>query len=184
MVSYDRSRCMNRPMPDMAFYIMSSLMRCRDMIRPRDRILEEVKIAPGNQVLDFGCGHGSYTFIAAESVGDEGKVYAQDVVRLALDMIEKKASKLNLDNITTICSGCSTEIPDESIDAILFYDVFHLLGNPEAVLEELQRVLRPDGVMSFSDHHMNGRDILSGVTEGGMFSPSEKGKHTYIFRKR
>ncbi len=174
---------MNRPMPNAAFYIMSSLMRCRDLIRPRNSILEEVNIRPGNHVLDFGCGHGSYTFIASESVGDEGKVYAQDVVRLALDMIEKKALKLKLDNISTICSDSSTGIPNESIDVILCYDVFHLLGDPGAVLEELRRVLRPDGVMSFSDHHMSGRDILSGVTEGGMFSPSEKRKYTYLFRK-
>ena len=142
-----------------------------------------MNIEPGNHVLDFGCGHGSYTFIASESVGDEGKIYAQDVVRLALDMIEKKASKLRLDNISTICSDCATGIPDEYIDIILLYDVFHLLGNPEAVLEELHRILRPDGVISFSDHHMSGRDILSGVTEDSMFSPSQKGKYTYIFRK-
>lgn len=174
---------MNRPMPNIAFYIMSSLMRCRDMIRPRNRILEELNIAPGNHVLDFGCGHGSYTFIAAESVGDEGKVYAQDAVRLAVDMIEKKASKLKLDNITAICSDCSTGIPDESIDVVILYDVFHLLGDSGAVLKELQRVLRPDGILSFSDHHMNGRDIISGVTEDNMFSPSEKVKYTYIFRK-
>ncbi len=174
---------MKRPMPNAAFYIMSSLMKCRDLLRPRNRILEEVNIGQGNHVLDFGCGHGSYTFIASESVGGEGKVYAQDMVRLALDMIEKKASKLNLDNISTICSDCSTGIPDESIDVILFYDVFHLLGDPGAVLKELQRVLRPDGIMSFSDHHMSGSDILSGVTEGGMFSPSQKEKHTFVFRK-
>ncbi len=175
---------MNRPMPNTAFYIMSSLMRCRDLLRPRNRILEEVNIEQGNHILDFGCGHGSYTFIASESVGDEGKVYAQDVVRLALDMIEKKASKLKLDNISTICSDCSTGIPDESIDVVLLYDVFHLLGDPGAVLEELRRVLRPDGIMSFSDHHMSGRNILSCVTEDSLFSPSEKGKYTYIFRKR
>lgn len=174
---------MKRPMPNAAFYIMSSLMRCRDLVRPRNRILEEVNISPGNHVLDFGCGHGSYTFIASESVGDGGKVYAQDVVRLALDMIEKKALKLKLDSISTICSYCTTEIPDESIDVVLFYDVFHLLGDPGAVLKELHRVLRLDGVMSFSDHHMSGRNILSGVTEDGMFSPSQKGKYTYIFRK-
>jgi len=162
---------------------MSFFLRCRDLIRPRYRILDEVDIRPGNHVLDFGCGHGSYTFSVSESVGDEGKVYAQEILQLALDMIAKKASKLKLENISTICSDCSTGLPDESIDVVLLYDVFHLLGDPCAVLKELWRVLSPDGVMSFSDHHMSDQKIISGVIQSSMFVLSERGKYTYSFRK-
>jgi ubiquinone/menaquinone biosynthesis C-methylase UbiE len=170
-------------MPKIVFYIMSLFLRCRDLIRPRYRILDEVDIKPGNHVLDFGCGHGSYTFIVSESVGDEGIIYAQEILQLPLDIIVKEASKLKLENITTICSDCSTGLPDESIDVVLLYDVFHLLRYPGAVLEELHRVLSPDGVLSFSDHHMSDMKIRSGVTQNNIFKLSERGKYTYGFRK-
>lgn len=170
-------------MPNAAFYIMSFFLRCRDLVRPRERILEEVDIRPGNHVLDFGCAHGSYTFLVSESVGPGGKVYAQDILQLALDAVRKKASRLKLNNITAVCSDCSTGISDETIDVVLFYDVFHLLGNPEAILKEIRRILKPDGIVSFSDHHMSEEKIISGMIQGDMFWISEKGKHTYSFKK-
>jgi hypothetical protein len=49
------------------------------------------------------------------------------------------------------------------------------------VLTELRRVLKPAGLLSFSDHHMKEGEILSGITETGLFRLSEKGKKTYGF---
>lgn len=170
-------------MPNAAFHIMSFFLRCRDLVRPRSRILEEVDIRPGNHVLDFGCAHGSYTFPVSESVGIDGKVYAQDIIQFALDIVRKKASRLKLYNITTVCSDCSTGIPDETVDIVLLYDVFHLLGDSEAVLKEIRRVLKTDGIVSFSDHHMSEEKIISGMTQGDIFWISEKGKYTFSFRK-
>jgi len=52
------------------------------------------------------------------------------------------------------------------------------------VLEELRRVLKPDGILSFSDHHMKENEIVSKVTSRGLFRLSRKGKRTYSFSKR
>lgn len=59
-----------------------------------------------------------------------------------------------LANVETIHSDCKTGLPDNSVDAVLLYDTFHDLSDPDGVLEELHRVLKPDGILSFSDHHM------------------------------
>ncbi|MEA1907980.1 MAG: methyltransferase domain-containing protein, partial [Euryarchaeota archaeon] len=63
----------------------------------------------------------------------------------------------------------------------LLYDVFHKLSDPDSVLEELHRVLMPDGILSFSDHHLKEDELVSGVTGGELFELLEKGKKTYSF---
>ena len=56
-----------------------------------------------------------------------------------------------------------------------------MLSEPDAILAELHRVLKLDGTLSFSDHHMGEDEILSRVTVGGLFRLSKKGKKTYSF---
>ncbi|KYH37203.1 MAG: methylase involved in ubiquinone/menaquinone biosynthesis, partial [Candidatus Bathyarchaeota archaeon B24] len=59
--------------------------------RNAQEFLAEVGVGAGKVVLDFGCGSGTYTIPAARLVGDEGKVYALDVRKKALDEVEAKA---------------------------------------------------------------------------------------------
>jgi ubiquinone/menaquinone biosynthesis C-methylase UbiE len=72
-------------------------------------------------------------------------------------------------------------LPDNSVDAVILYDTFHNFGDPNGVLEELYRVLKPKGILSFSDHHMKENEIESKVTNGGLFRLLRKGKKTYSF---
>jgi len=69
------------------------------------------------------------------------------------------------------------------VDVVLLYDTFHDLSHPSGVLEELHRVLKPNGFLSFSDHHMKENEIVSKVTNKGLFRLSRKGKGTYSFSK-
>nr|MDO8089972.1 class I SAM-dependent methyltransferase [Candidatus Sigynarchaeota archaeon] len=110
-------------------------------------------------------------------------VYALDINPLAVRRVQSIASKRKLTNVETICSDCRTGLPDNSVDVVLLYDTFHLLNNPNEVLEELHRVLKPEGILSFSDHHMKESEILSRVTNRGLFRLWKKGKKTYSFLK-
>lgn len=83
----------------------------------------------------------------------------------------------------TIRSDCKTGLPDNSIDVVLLYDTFHALSDHDGVLEELHRVLKHDGILSFSDHHMKENEIISKITNRGLFKLSGKSKNTYNFLK-
>ena len=175
---------MDKPMPNLMFKGMSFIMKFRDLFRPREKIFNEVDIKPNFNILDFGCGPGSYCIIVSKCVGELGKVYALDIHPLAVKKVQDAASKMGLTNIETICSDCATHLPDESIDVILLYDIFHMLSSSNRVLEELHRVLKQNGTLSFSDHHMKENDIISKMTKNGLFCLSSKGKYTYSFMKK
>ena len=46
--------------------------------REGEAFLEDIGIKKGDVVLDFGCGAGYYTILAAKVVSKEGKVYTMD----------------------------------------------------------------------------------------------------------
>ncbi|MBW2060924.1 MAG: class I SAM-dependent methyltransferase [Deltaproteobacteria bacterium] len=155
----------------------------RDLFLPPKNILAETGISPGMLILDYGCGPGSYSITAAEMVGEAGKVYALDIHPLAIQSVKNTASKKGLKNIEFIHSDCDTDLPGESIDIALLYDTYHNLTNPNQVLEELHRILKPDGILSFRDHHLPEDEIDLRVTEQDFFRPSKKGRKTYSYVK-
>lgn len=175
---------MDKPMSDFDFEFMSVGYRIRDFFLPRRSILKDVGIKPGFHVLDYGCGPGSYIVPLVQLVGESGRVYALDIHPLAIRKVQKMVLGKQLTNVEVIPSDCQTGLPDNTLDAVLLYDAFHHLSEPEAVLRELHRVLKPDGVLSFSDHHMGGNQIVSAVTDSGLFRLSRKCRRTYSFLKK
>ena len=171
-------------MSDFDFKFMALGYKFRDLRLPRKNILKELGIEPGFHVLDYGCGPGSYIVPLAELVGESGKVYALDIHSLAIQKVKDIASKKQMANVETILSDCQTGLPDNSLDVVLLYDIFHHLSDRDKVLKELHRVLKLDGILSFSDHHMKENEIVSAVTNSGLFSLSRKGQGTYSFIKK
>ncbi len=174
---------MDKPLHDFHFKLMSLAFNFRNLFSPPENVLREVGIKSGFQVLDYGCGPGSYIVAASELASKSGKVYALDIHPLAIERVRSIVSKKQLPNVETICSDRETELSANSMDVVLLYDIFHMLGDPDRILEELHRVLKPDGILSFSDHHMKEDEIVSRVTDRGLFVLSKKGKKTYSFLK-
>jgi len=175
---------MDKPMSNFDFQFMSVGYKFRDFFLPRKNTLEEVGIETGFHVLDYGCGPGSYIIPLAELVGESGKIYALDIHPLAIQKVQGIVSKKQLLNVETILSDYQTGLPDNNLDVVLLYDIFHHLSDPNAVLKELHRVLKPDGTLSFSDHHMKEKEIVAEVTNSGLFRLSRKGQRTYAFLKK
>jgi ubiquinone/menaquinone biosynthesis C-methylase UbiE len=174
---------MNTLKSNLDFGLMAIIFKFRDLFLPRINILKEVGIKPGFQVLDYGCGPGGYVVSLSESVGKTGKIFALDINPDAIKMIQNLILKRQISNVEAIYSNCRTELPDNSIDVTILYDVFHEISEPDEVLRELHRVLKPAGTLSFRDHRMTEDEILSGVTGTGLFRLSKKGKRTYSFVK-
>ena len=175
---------MPQRMSDSHFHCMTVMFKVRDLIVPRRKILDEADLRPGQTVLDFACGPGAYVPDTAQRVGPEGKVYALDIHPLAIEAVRRIASRESLPQVSAILSdgGGKINLPDSSVDVVIFYDAFHDFEEPKTVLAELARVLKKDGTLSFSDHHLKDGEIRAGVTEGGWFEFARRGRRTYTFR--
>ena len=164
------------------FLLMAWEFKLRDWLRPLPKILEEAGIKPGMSVLDFGCGPGSFTVEAAKLVGSEGARYALDINPFALKYAGKQIAKTDLPNIKII-DDIST-IVQGSLDMVLLYDVLHDINEPQEILNNISSLLKPNGVLSVSDHHLGEAKIMSLMTEGGMYYFLDKKKKYFRFARQ
>jgi len=167
---------------NMDFKGMAFFFKIRDIFKSPMKKVEVSKVKMGDIVLDYGCGPGSYTFAAAEVVGKKGKIYAADIHPLAIEKVKKKARKKNIENIKTIQTNCDTKLPEDSIDVIICFDVLHDIDNKDNLLKEFHRVLKPNGYLSFDDHHYNNKEIIDIFSKNGLFQLDEQQDKIYNFK--
>ncbi len=139
------------------------------------KILTVTGIKAGDTVVDFGCGNGHYTFAAAHIVGNNGKVIAVDQSHIAIKQISDRCKQENIKNIAPMLTdgGIHLDIPDESVDAVLLYDILHHFQGEArtALLEEVRRILKPEAILSLHPTHEteHGKTIDELVVELVMF---------------
>ncbi|MFX0042640.1 MAG: class I SAM-dependent methyltransferase [Candidatus Hodarchaeota archaeon] len=165
------------------FRFMSFFFKIRDFFKSPMKKIDKTGVKSGDFILDYGCGPGSYTFVAAEKVGSNGKIFATDIHPLAIKKVNKKALKKGLKNIVVIETDCKTGLDNDSIDIIMCFDVLHDIKDKECILKEFHRVLKPDSRLSFDDHHMSENEIIGIITAQGLFQLVEKKKNFYNFSK-
>ena len=120
--------------------------------------LKNIGIKEGQVILDYGCNVGHYTIPTAELVGNEGKIYAVDKDIESLNELMQTAKTKGLKNIVPIhdqSEELRIDLKNESIDAVLLYDVLHYMNIAERkkIYNECHRVLKADALLSVYPKH-------------------------------
>ncbi len=132
-----------------------------------------VGVGDGSSVLDFGCGAGSYVLPAARLVGS-GRVYALDRKADVLETVKERCKDSGLFNVEVILSeNLHTGLPTSSVDTILLFDVIHAVDDIRRLLREMDRVLKPGGMVSVHPMHIGNGEVVRHMNRSGLRLVSE-----------
>ena len=108
-----------------------------------------MQLLPGHTVLDFGSGTG---WLSRGLTQMGCSVIVADVSATALRVAREDFERLGLKGARFLhYGGQRIDLPDASVDRIVCFDAFHHVPNPDTVLRELARILRPGGLAAFSE---------------------------------
>jgi arsenite methyltransferase len=110
------------------------------------------RIEPGEVVLDLGCGAGTDLLIAAQMTGPDGRAIGVDMTATMLTRVRESAAEMGLTNVE-LHETLIEQLPlkDASVDVVISNGVLDLVPDKDAVMDEIDRVLRPGGRLQLAD---------------------------------
>ena len=119
------------PIRDMDAYTYT-LNRTRSYLKPSDKVLE------------LGCGTGSTALLLAENVAH---VTASDISGNMIKVGMEKAAEQNIANVSFVQSDVLGGAIDKGpYDAVMAFNLIHLLEDPEAAVRRVAGLLKPGGL--------------------------------------
>ena len=110
------------------------------------------ELKAGEAVLDLGSGSGLDCFLAAQQVGESGRVVGLDMTDSMLELAARNLEKVGAKNVEfTKGEMESMPLPDNEFDVIISNCVINLSPDKDAVFRESNRVLKVGGRMRVSD---------------------------------
>lgn len=113
------------------------------------------------RILDVGCGTGAAVIEMKKLFGREVEVVGLDVIKVQLDIARQRAKEYGVTAEFHWYDGKQFPFSNHSFDAVYSSDVLGHVQNVPFWLDEIQRVLRPSGVIA-------------------LFAESKLGRHAFL----
>jgi ubiquinone/menaquinone biosynthesis C-methylase UbiE len=149
----------------------------RDSWQQPDRIMDTLGIKAGMIIGEAGAGEGYFTFKLANRVGEQGKIFANDIDEKKLKKIEERCQEENIHNITIILGKTEDPLfPKAELDMAIMVYVFHHLEKPVAFLKNIKASLKPSAPLviierdpdKFNDrsgHFLPKKEVIQAIKE-------------------
>lgn len=125
----------------------------RDAVQNTHGILAALGVSRGNWVADVGAGSGYHAMLLSEMVGQEGKVFAENIEDDAVRYVLARIQLFKLMNVESIKGKIDDPLlPESALDAVLIVDTFHHFTAPDAMLAKIRQSVKPGGRLVIADY--------------------------------
>jgi len=112
-----------------------------------ERTLFAAGLAKGQHVADLGTGSGYYSLAAGKITGEQGLVFAVDILEGSLDHVAAEGRLQGLKNIKLLHADLEQKnscavIPTGSVDVVVLANILHQIKNKSSLLAEAYRIAK------------------------------------------
>lgn len=166
-----------------------------------EELAQKLELEPDDQLLDLGTGSGAVLPFFSD-VLENGVVLGSDVNDKMLDRARVYVEDQELPNVVLLRNDPDRLFnADETQDAVLILSSLHEFSDPAAMMDEVERVLRPGGVLGVVewrpeeteegppvDHRLDTDTIRQWFREAGLDDPeviswTDGGYDLYLAKK-
>jgi len=132
--------------------------------RGRKAVIEELKLRPGDRVLEVGVGTGLSLPLYPPFV----RITGIDLSREMLDKARARVAARNLSNVEGLCEmdAEAMTFADASFDKVVAMYVVSVVERPAQLLHELHRVCAPQGEILIVNHVLSDSPVLGAMEKG------------------
>ena len=138
----------------------------RDQWQLPSDVIRALDLKPGNTVVDLGCGSGYFTLKLSLSVGESGRVIAEDIRRLPLSFLWFRNVQKRVSNVTIVHGEPNNPHLPEQVNAVLIANTYHEFTDPQAMLSHVHQALAPAGTLVVIDREPKLADAASAGDHG------------------
>jgi ubiquinone/menaquinone biosynthesis C-methylase UbiE len=141
--------------------------------KPPMKVMDAIGLKPGMVIGDIGAGTGRMAVWFADRVGPEGKVYANDIDKNALDHLRRRCQRHDIKNISIILGEVEDpRLPTKSLDIAFMINTYHHLEKPVALVRNTLPSLKPDGILAIveRDPEKSGASEVSSTPKKDMLT--------------
>ena len=124
------------------------------------KLIELLKLKPGDVVADIGAGSGVLTLQMAPEVAPTGKVIAVDIQKEMLLRLKARMAETEITNVDLhLGVPDSPQLEPECVDMILMVDVYHEFEFPYEMALNMAQALRPGGRIALVEYRLEDPDV-------------------------
>lgn len=119
------------------------------LVNVAQAVIDMAELQPGARVIDIGCGAGALTMLAAEAVGEAGRVLATDIAPPFIARVGERAA--GMPQVGTFIGDAQTsDWPETGFDLAISRFGVMFFSDPVAAFANIARALRPGGKIVFA----------------------------------
>ena len=117
-----------------------------------EQIFEAIGAREGSTVCEIGAGDGGLSIAAARIVGEQGRIYTNELGDARVKTLRERIAASGLAQITVVAGDAnSTNFPDGVCDAMFMRDVYHHFRDPAAMNASIRAALAPGARVAILD---------------------------------